>query len=490
MSQCVSVLVPLYNHAEYIGEALDSLLAQKDPNLEILVVDDGSSDGGDRLVEEKYVPLGIKLLRQPRNGCGTTRALNRALKHASGEYICWLSADDWFLPGKIAHQRQIYAETFGSGEGVLHASPGYVSYDLEHALQSARLPESAVRQQFLERGFVSWQESAQDPPDAMQLFYFFLFNYINGITIFLPRSLFEKYGFFSESFPLTQDYEFWFRLAWQGVPFRVMPESYSYSRMHAGNLGRYRSDIPAEVGLIVRLYSELVGSEQLKPALQAQGFEAGQEALMLARLMQVRQLPDYELLWLERVRQQGVLSKVWEQEYQRLRHQFGRVELARAPSEASLPLNFMLYLSLNTLSTWRWYMCLTHFFQAFQESDPVCLLIWVPPAENLEELHLELEERLAEITAYLGVLPDLNLDLLHGPSLSEALQLADVVIPVGSPDEAESHLLYHARSHQRRILFHASPQTFRACLAQGKDLVRDAATDYASFLASLEACAL
>ncbi len=56
----VTVMVPLYNHAEYIQIALDSLLAQSDNNLEIIVVDDGSSDGGDRRVEQEYQSRGVR----------------------------------------------------------------------------------------------------------------------------------------------------------------------------------------------------------------------------------------------------------------------------------------------------------------------------------------------------------------------------------------------------------------------------------------------
>lgn len=460
--ECVSVLVPLYNHAAYIEQALDSLLSQDYPQLEILVVDDGSSDGGDRLVEQKYTSSGVRLIRQKRNRCGTTRALNTALEQASGEFICWLSADDWFLPQKISQQRQAYARIFSDRPGVLHTAPGYISHDLDYALKSAKLPEAEIRQTFQTQGCVSWQEEAEDPADDLQFFYFFLFNYINGITVFFPRLLVERFGLFSESFPLTQDYEFWFRLAWQGIPFRVMPQAYSYSRMHAGNLERYRSDIPAEAALIVRLYSELSQSEQLRSARLAQGFAPEQTDLFLARIMQFRQIADYELSWLKRARQAGPLDPSWEAEILRLQKQVGNLE--PAPQRGDQRLSFLMYLSEATLPSSRWYACLTHLFEAFRAEDPIRILIWVPGSESLETIQQELEKALLEITHYLGTLPDLALELLADMSLSEALAETDLVIPVGAPDQEEAPLLYHAQQTKKSLLYHTSPPELRKYL--------------------------
>jgi glycosyltransferase involved in cell wall biosynthesis/CDP-glycerol glycerophosphotransferase (TagB/SpsB family) len=89
----VSVIVPLYNTADYIAECLDSVLAQTLKEVEVIVVDDGSTDGGDKLVEQycaRYPQ--VKLLRQERKRQGAAR--NLALSQATGGYLAFLDSDD------------------------------------------------------------------------------------------------------------------------------------------------------------------------------------------------------------------------------------------------------------------------------------------------------------------------------------------------------------------------------------------------------------
>lgn len=455
----VSVMVPLYNHRDYVGQALDSLLAQDHRALEIVVVDDGSSDGGPELVERDYARHGVRLLRQRRNGCGTTRALNTALAACRGDFVCWLSADDWFLPHKVSTQLRAYRDYFGSREGVLHAQPGYQSEDQAYARANSGLDPATIARGFAASGHVSWHESAKDPPADQSLFYFLLFNYVNGITVFAPRDLLLRQGGFGESFPLTQDYELWARLAWRGVPFHVHPEALSVSRMHAGNLGRYRSDVPAEKVLIPRLYALLAQPEALAAARTAQGFGPHQHALFLARVMDSLGLPDQTLYWLERQRSQG-LPQEWQPVYERLRQEFAAAPL---PLPGGSEFRFLLMLTPETLPGWRWYFCLSHYFEAFTASERVRLLIWIPAGEP-EAVTATLKQRLSEIEAYLQRPLSAAYSLIGG-SATEALAQAHALIPVGSPDARESRLIGLAQRSGRPLLFHAGPAQLRAAVS-------------------------
>src|SRR5262249_52847135 len=96
----ISVIVPLFNAARYVIAAIDSILAQSRPADEILVVDDGSTDGGAEALAS-YGPR-LRLLRQENRGPGS--AVNRGLRKAGGEALAFLDADDLWTPDKLERQ--------------------------------------------------------------------------------------------------------------------------------------------------------------------------------------------------------------------------------------------------------------------------------------------------------------------------------------------------------------------------------------------------
>lgn len=101
----VSVFVITYNQKHFIHETIESILAQNYPNLEIVVGDDGSTDGAQEVLleyKEKYPEL-FKLILSPKNE-GITANCNKILKECTGEYIAWLGGDDIWLPGKLLKQ--------------------------------------------------------------------------------------------------------------------------------------------------------------------------------------------------------------------------------------------------------------------------------------------------------------------------------------------------------------------------------------------------
>ena len=99
----ISVIVPAHNAAPYLAEAIDSIRAQAYGNLEIVVVDDGSTDA----TAEVAAAEGVRLLRQPQGGAGAAR--NAGLELARGDLLAFLDADDLWTEGKLRAQLRALA---------------------------------------------------------------------------------------------------------------------------------------------------------------------------------------------------------------------------------------------------------------------------------------------------------------------------------------------------------------------------------------------
>src|SRR5689334_2160139 len=106
LKQSVSVVIPTYNRAELVGEAIDSVLGQSRPPLEVIVVDDGSTDDTADVVG-RYGAR-VVYLRQPN--CGPATARNVGVARARGDLIALLDSDDRWLPRKLELQVPLFAD--------------------------------------------------------------------------------------------------------------------------------------------------------------------------------------------------------------------------------------------------------------------------------------------------------------------------------------------------------------------------------------------
>ena len=104
MTPTVSVIVPIYNQAPFIRETVESVLSQDYQAIELLLSDDGSTDGTSSILRGfEAQDARVKLVASERN-TGIARAFNRALDEHTGTYIAWLGGDDVMLPGKLSRQ--------------------------------------------------------------------------------------------------------------------------------------------------------------------------------------------------------------------------------------------------------------------------------------------------------------------------------------------------------------------------------------------------
>jgi glycosyltransferase involved in cell wall biosynthesis len=105
--QLVTVVIPCYNQAHFLGEAIESVLEQTYPHYEIVVVDDGATDNTSE-VASRY-PGKVRLIRQENRGLSGAR--NTGIRHSEGEYMVFLDADDRLLPEALERALSAFTPT-------------------------------------------------------------------------------------------------------------------------------------------------------------------------------------------------------------------------------------------------------------------------------------------------------------------------------------------------------------------------------------------
>lgn len=105
----VSVIMPVYNGAAYIKDAVESVFRQGVP-LELIVIDDGSSDGTEEVLKEWKSREDFRYLKNHKN-IGAAGSRNRGVLEAGGTYVAFLDADDWWEDGKLKHQLEVLKRT-------------------------------------------------------------------------------------------------------------------------------------------------------------------------------------------------------------------------------------------------------------------------------------------------------------------------------------------------------------------------------------------
>ncbi len=206
----VSIIVPVYNGADYIKEAIASLLAQKYKNIEIIVVNDGSTDETDSIL--KQYKKRIKYYKKKNGGVST--ALNFAIKHANGEYISWLSHDDLYSNDKIDQQIDY----------LNHLAPKERANTIIYSDYIIINPNGE------EIGRTNFAET-HEPEKLDNSIYPILNGLIHGCTLLIPREAFYTIGTFNPKLKTTQDYDLWYRM-FPRYKVRHLPKYLVKSRLH------------------------------------------------------------------------------------------------------------------------------------------------------------------------------------------------------------------------------------------------------------------
>ncbi|MDY0097155.1 MAG: glycosyltransferase [Candidatus Dojkabacteria bacterium] len=202
----VSIVIPVYNGSNYVKEAIDSALSQTYKNVEVIVINDGSTDGGK--TDEICKSYGKKIRYFLKENGGPASALNMGIEKMEGEYFSWLSHDDVYYPEKVEKQVQ-YLKKLGKKDVILYADYELIDSDSK----------------FISNVIFEHEVLINKPEYAL------LRGCVNGITLLIPKVAFDKHGGFDLELKCTQDYDMWKRFL-TDYEFIHMKEIFSKTRIH------------------------------------------------------------------------------------------------------------------------------------------------------------------------------------------------------------------------------------------------------------------
>jgi glycosyltransferase involved in cell wall biosynthesis len=216
-SPLVSVVCLCYNHERFVEEALRSVKAQTYPNIQLIVVDDRSTDGSVEVIDRTLKETGGAEFIPHSSNLGNCRAFNRGFEKARGELIIDLSADDVLSSERV--QKGIDAFQSADASTGVHFSDAELIDETGKRIgfHSDRFPHATVREGDI---YV----------EVLQRYF------INGPTMMMRREVFEKLGGYDETLAY-EDFDFWVRSA-RDFKYIYTPEPLVKRRIVASSLGR------------------------------------------------------------------------------------------------------------------------------------------------------------------------------------------------------------------------------------------------------------
>ena len=187
----VTIVIPVYNGSNFMREAIDSALAQTYSNVEIIVVNDGSTDE----TESIALSYGDRIRYFRKENGGVSSALNLGIREMRGEYFSWLSHDDKYEPHKIENQIALLSQ-FDDERLIAVCQSKQINKNSEQILSKKR-NERQLNQ------IIGWEEALMDV---------IMHGPLNGCALLIPKIAFDDCGLFDESLRYSQDALMWMQI--------------------------------------------------------------------------------------------------------------------------------------------------------------------------------------------------------------------------------------------------------------------------------------
>lgn len=227
----VSIIIPAYNAQDYLVECLDSALNQTYDKIEVIAVNDGSTDRSLDILE-KYSNK-IKIISK-KNG-GTASALNLGIKNMSGEWFKWLSADDVLYPNSIKELVDA-AKLLPNKKYIL-----YSNYDIIDS--HGKIVDRKTEPNYNEL-------------DSFSMNVILLDHFVgNGTTSLIHKSIIDEFGMFNETIGYKEDYELWLRYnVLYNCGLHLVPKNLAKYRVHKKQLTKENVAISLSQSNTIRKY--------------------------------------------------------------------------------------------------------------------------------------------------------------------------------------------------------------------------------------------
>ena len=211
----VSVIIPAFNQADYLPTAVESVLAQTWADCEVVVVDDGSTDNTAKALHALHANPRVRSVWQANAGVGAAR--NRGIQEARGDLLCFLDADDWYHPGKLAAQVAQFQRD---------PSLDWVYCDVTTVDADGCQTDdySVATSRVVLSGYIL---------DSLVVG-----GYFPPHTVMLRRRVIDRVGGFDPLLGGHADYDLWLRLSAAGCPVEFLPERLAYYRQYDGQMSR------------------------------------------------------------------------------------------------------------------------------------------------------------------------------------------------------------------------------------------------------------
>ncbi len=240
IKQSVSVIIPTFNRAHVLARALDSVLAQDYGAIDIWVVDDGSTDGTQDLLQSYQGK--IQVLTQSNKGVSAAR--NLGIQKSSGQFIALLDSDDAWEPDKISCQIQFFT-----------AHPqAKICQTEETWIRNGRRVNPKVKHK-KPSGYIF------EPSLLLCL--------VSPSAVMMKRSLFEDRGYFNEDFPVCEDYDLWLRIS-RDIPIYLIDKSGTIKHGgHDDQLSAHHSQDKYRIASVLNLIEQkILSREQEEQAIK------------------------------------------------------------------------------------------------------------------------------------------------------------------------------------------------------------------------------